>query len=96
MAEPSHRAYSVIKREGKEDFWLNVGVAFPHEDGEGFNPCSTRSSPAPARSSPLPSTGCKGTSLCSGSAEAVIGGGANQPDVPSPAPRARALTLRFG
>jgi len=28
--------------------------------------------------------------------EAVIGGGANQPDVPSPAPRARALTLRFG
>src|SRR5215510_12867128 len=27
--------------------------------------------------------------------EAVIGGGANQPDVPSPAPRARALTLRF-
>ena len=37
MAKPSHRAYSVIKREGKEDYWLNLGVAFPHDDGEGFN-----------------------------------------------------------
>ena len=37
MAKPAYRAYSVIKREGKEDFWLNLGVAFPHEDGEGFN-----------------------------------------------------------
>ena len=26
-----------IKREGKDDYWLNLGVAFPHEDGEGFN-----------------------------------------------------------
>ena len=37
MAKPAFRVYSVIKREGKEDFWLNLGVAFPHEDGEGFN-----------------------------------------------------------
>ena len=44
MSRPSFRAYTVIKRDGKdaegkprEDFWLNVGVAFPHEDGEGFN-----------------------------------------------------------
>lgn len=37
MARPSHRIYSVIKRENKEDFWLNLGVAFPHEDGQGFN-----------------------------------------------------------
>lgn len=42
MAKPAFRAYTVIKREpgadGKpNDFWLNVGVAFPHEDGEGFN-----------------------------------------------------------
>ncbi|MGE4053277.1 MAG: hypothetical protein AB7F99_00645 [Vicinamibacterales bacterium] len=36
-AKPSFRVYTVIKREGKEDFWLNLGVAFPHEDGEGFN-----------------------------------------------------------
>ena len=42
MAKPAYRAYSVIKRESKdgkpkEDFWLNLGVAFPHDDGEGFN-----------------------------------------------------------
>jgi hypothetical protein len=35
--QPSHRAYSVIKREGQDDFWLNLGVAFAHEDGEGLN-----------------------------------------------------------
>ena len=37
MATPAYRAYTVVKREGKDDFWLNLGVAFPHEDGEGFN-----------------------------------------------------------
>ena len=37
MSAPAYRAYTVIKREGKEDYWLNLGVAFPHEDGEGFN-----------------------------------------------------------
>ena len=37
MASPAYRAYTVVKREGKDDFWLNLGVAFPHEDGEGFN-----------------------------------------------------------
>ena len=35
--QPTHRAYSVIKREGQDDFWLNVGLAFPHKDGKGFN-----------------------------------------------------------
>ncbi len=35
--QPTHKAYSVIKREGQDDFWLNVGVAFPHKDGKGFN-----------------------------------------------------------
>ena len=34
---PSHRAYSVIKREGQDDYWLNLGLAFPHKDGKGFN-----------------------------------------------------------
>jgi hypothetical protein len=34
---PSHRAYSVIKREGQDDYWLNLGLAFPHKDGSGFN-----------------------------------------------------------
>ena len=37
MANPAYRAYTVVKREGKDDFWLNLGVAFAHEDGEGFN-----------------------------------------------------------
>ena len=37
VSTPSHRAYTVIKREGKDDYWLNLGVAFRHEDGEGFN-----------------------------------------------------------
>jgi hypothetical protein len=27
----------VINREGQDDFWLNVGLAFPHKDGKGFN-----------------------------------------------------------
>jgi hypothetical protein len=32
-----YRVYSVIPRAKQEDFWLNVGVAFAHEDGQGFN-----------------------------------------------------------
>jgi hypothetical protein len=36
VANPAYRAYTVVKR-GKDDFWLNLGVAFAHEDGEGFN-----------------------------------------------------------
>jgi hypothetical protein len=35
--QPTHRAYSVIRREGQDDFWLNVGLVFPHKDGSGFN-----------------------------------------------------------
>ena len=36
--QPTHRAYSVIRREGQDDFWLNLGVCpFPHKDGGGFN-----------------------------------------------------------
>ncbi len=35
--QPSHRAYVVVKREGADDFWINVGAAFPHSDGKGFN-----------------------------------------------------------
>ena len=35
--QPTHRAYSVIRREGQDDFWLNVGIVFPHKDGDGFN-----------------------------------------------------------
>ncbi len=35
--QPSHRAYVVVKRDGADDFWINVGAAFPHQDGNGFN-----------------------------------------------------------
>ena len=35
--QPTHRAYSVIRREGQDDYWLNLGLAFPHKDGKGFN-----------------------------------------------------------
>ena len=37
MAKPAFRAYTVIKRQDKDDYWLNVGVAFAHEDNGGFN-----------------------------------------------------------
>ena len=36
-AQPSYRAYTVIKREGQDDFWLPIGAAFPHQDGDGYN-----------------------------------------------------------
>jgi hypothetical protein len=55
MAKPAYRAYTVIKRENKDDYWLNLGVCFPHEDGEGFNlllqalPLDGKSSSAPTR-----------------------------------------------
>ncbi len=35
--QPTHRAYSVIRREGQDDFWLNVGLVFQHKDTRGFN-----------------------------------------------------------
>jgi hypothetical protein len=35
--QAAFRVYSVIPREGKDDFWLNIGLAFPHQDGKGFN-----------------------------------------------------------
>jgi hypothetical protein len=34
---PSHRAYAVIRRDGQDDFWLNLGLVFPHKDNAGFN-----------------------------------------------------------
>ena len=34
---PTHRAYTVIKREGQDDFWLNLGLVFAHKDGKGLN-----------------------------------------------------------
>ncbi len=36
-SNPAYRAYTVIKREGKDDYWLNIGVCFAHDDKDGFN-----------------------------------------------------------
>ena len=35
--QPAYQAYTVVKREGQDDFWLNIGAAFMHQDGDGFN-----------------------------------------------------------
>jgi len=35
--QPTYRAYTVVKREGQDDFWLSIGAAFMHQDGDGFN-----------------------------------------------------------
>lgn len=32
-----YRIYSVIERPKQDDFWLNIGTAFPHREGDGFN-----------------------------------------------------------
>ena len=28
-----YRVYSIIERPKQDDYWLNIGVAFPHEGG---------------------------------------------------------------
>ncbi len=36
--QPAMRAFTVIKRgEGQDDFWLPIGAAFAHSNGDGFN-----------------------------------------------------------
>ncbi len=37
MAKTMYRVYTIIQRPKQDDYWLNIGVAFPHEDGKGFN-----------------------------------------------------------
>ena len=32
-----YRVYSIVPRAKQDDYWLNIGVAFPHDDGQGFN-----------------------------------------------------------
>ena len=32
-----YRVYSIVPRHKQDDYWLNIGVAFPHDDGQGFN-----------------------------------------------------------
>jgi hypothetical protein len=35
--QPTYRAFTVIKREDQDDYWLPIGAAFPHQNGDGFN-----------------------------------------------------------
>jgi len=35
--QPAMRAFTVIKRDGQDDFWLSIGAAFAHQNGEGYN-----------------------------------------------------------
>ena len=35
--QPTYTAYTVAKREGKDDYWTAIGAAFMHQDGDGFN-----------------------------------------------------------
>jgi hypothetical protein len=35
--QPTYQAYTVVKREGQDDYWLNIGAAFMHQDGDDFN-----------------------------------------------------------
>jgi hypothetical protein len=48
--QPTHRAYSVIKREGQDDYWLNLGLASRTRTGRASTSCS-RLSLSTARSS---------------------------------------------
>jgi hypothetical protein len=34
---PEYRVYSVFKPEGKKAIWQEIGAAWAHEDGLGFN-----------------------------------------------------------
>jgi hypothetical protein len=35
--QPDFRAYTVVKRDGADDFWLPIGAAFMHQNGDGYN-----------------------------------------------------------
>jgi hypothetical protein len=32
-----YRVYTIVERPKQDDYWLNIGAAFPHDDGKGFN-----------------------------------------------------------
>ena len=36
-APKMYRVYSIVPRPKQDDYWLNIGVAFPHDDGLGLN-----------------------------------------------------------
>jgi hypothetical protein len=34
---PSHRIFAVSSNAGKKSAWQEIGAAWPHKDGKGFN-----------------------------------------------------------
>lgn len=34
---PTHYAFHVLEREGKDSIWTRIGSAWAHNDGKGFN-----------------------------------------------------------
>lgn len=34
---PDFKAYTVVKREGQKDVWIDLGAGFLHHDGAGIN-----------------------------------------------------------
>ncbi len=34
---PTHHAFHVLEREGKDAIWTRIGSAWTHGDGNGFN-----------------------------------------------------------
>jgi hypothetical protein len=37
QGEKMYRVYTIVERPKQDDYWLNIGAAFPHDDGKGFN-----------------------------------------------------------
>jgi hypothetical protein len=37
QGEKMYRVYAIVQRPRQDDYWLNIGAAFPHEDGKGYN-----------------------------------------------------------
>jgi hypothetical protein len=37
QGEKMYRVYTIVERPKQDDYWLNIGAAFPHEDGKGYN-----------------------------------------------------------
>jgi hypothetical protein len=35
--QPNYTAFTVVRREGQDDFWIAIGAAFRHSDGDGYN-----------------------------------------------------------
>lgn len=36
-ARPTHRIYSVTRNDDSKANWQEIGAAWPHKDGKGFN-----------------------------------------------------------